>query len=64
MNFNSKKFGKGHADLQLEGVDSFILQAWSEDLERELTSDEVDELQEEMSAEIQLEAHGFNYYEV
>ncbi len=56
MNIKGHPF-YGHLDCDVHvansTVDSYITRAWSEHLDRELNDDEIAELQEEYSAEVQ-----------
>jgi hypothetical protein len=53
----TKDYGKVDLTIELNGVDSFIIECYSVDLERELTEKEVDQLNDEIADQVQWQAY-------
>jgi len=53
----TKDYGKVELTIELSGIDSFIIDGYSVDLERELTENEVDKLNDEIADQVQWQAY-------
>lgn len=57
LNAETRDYGKVELTIELAGIDSFLVEGYSIDLERELTDDELDQLNEELRGEIEFKAY-------
>jgi hypothetical protein len=57
LSVKTEEFGEVELTLELSGVDSFILDGYSVDLDRELSDDELTKLDGELVGEIQYKAY-------
>jgi hypothetical protein len=57
LSVKTKEFGEVELTLELSGVDSFILDGYSIDLDRELSEDELTKLDSELCEEIQYKSY-------
>jgi hypothetical protein len=53
----TKDYGKVELTIELDGVDSFIIDGFSIDLDRELTESEVDQLNDEIADQVQWQSY-------